>query len=263
MSQKRIVPTVHDVAAFEAAVAAGRPVILDLPLDAAARERLVLDVQAAFRQQQELFVFMGDSCEHRTIAGADFHEAFRAGSNVFNVVQHTLGPAHVAPLFIPQVFASPARNLHRNLDEERQPVSLVASPLFTHTPPHVDSGAYGNWMVLVEGRKLWMLVAPEDEAATWDPRRKAWFCDGEEVTHLLHYGLAGPYQLIYAPPRWVHGVITLERALGYGGQFLGHADMGPCLAMTRLLLERGVENPAYLPLLEAIAREAGEAVITA
>jgi len=197
-------------------------------------------------------VLIGDTCDQEVVTGSEFMRQFEGGLTTLNVLQHFLTAEQTSGLYIPAIFSSTQTNLMRTLDGDINPVSLVASPKYTHTVPHVDSGAYGNWMLLVSGVKLWMLVSPEDEHQCFNPHSRTWSFDDEYKTGIIHYGTLEPNHLLFAPAGWVHGVITLERSVGYGGQFIDKADIAPCVRICETLNARGIDQTNYVTLLQQL-----------
>jgi hypothetical protein len=254
---KKILPQTRELARFEQYVRANQPCILDLPLGADGLARLRDDVWSILDGDTELSVLLGDTCEIASVHAREFRQDFDdAGANQLNLLQHYLSADQVAELFVPQILASTESNLCRMLDGTANPISLVASPLYTFTVPHIDSGAFGNWMVLVTGRKLWMLVSPDDEQVIYDPAKRVWAFGDETKTDIIHYGMLGPNQLLFAPPGWVHSVITLERSVGYGGQYIAASDFAQCKRITNAMLERGIENPEFAGFYDRLERDA-------
>ena len=251
-TSKHVLPTVHSAVEFEQLVAAKQPCMLRVPLSDPELGALRDRVDGCLRGADAIDVLLGDTCDREVVTGSEFMQKFEGGLTTLNVLEHFLTAEQVEQLYIPSIFSSTRTNLMRSLDGDINPVSLVASPKYTHTVPHVDSGAYGNWMLLVSGVKLWMLVSPEDEQQCFNPHSRTWSFDDEYKTGIIHYGTLEPNHLLFAPAGWVHAVITLERSLGYGGQFIDKADIAPCVRICETLNARGIDQANYVTLLQQI-----------
>jgi hypothetical protein len=255
-ASKHVLPTLESATEFDELVAAKQPCILKLPLAPGELGALRDRVNGFLRGADSIDVLLGDTCDGEVVAGAEFMRHFEGGRTTLNVLEHFLSPEQARTLYIPPVFASTQTNLMRSLDGDINPVSLVASPQYAHTVPHVDSGAFGNWMVLVSGVKLWMLVSPEDEHLCFNQHSRTWSFDDEYKTGIIHYGTLEANQLLFAPAGWVHGVITLERSIGYGGQFIDRTDLAPCKRIVETLHARGIDQVHYVELIQQIEASA-------
>ena len=106
---------------------------------------------------------------------------------------------------------------------------VTLAPALTYF--HVDPPYGDAFMFLCGGRKVWLLIAPEDLAhgearhgfATVNnlPLKELLLLDDGFLWGRLHIGAIGAGDLIYFPQDWAHYVRTLEDSFGYGGYFGG------------------------------------------